>query len=143
MSTLALEGSDGVGSSSLIAAALRWADIVVLIAALPVFIFAELPIVGYFVIATAWIAQRTVHYAADRHTKRLLGEGNRRAAMGTTGASSLARVWILTMSVLLVGLLSSREDGLAAAILAAILFTIFMATHALARLFEPESEVSR
>lgn len=125
-------------ASSPIAQLLRWVDLVVLAIALAIFVVADLPMLGYAVCAAAWIAQRLVHVAAERHTQRMLIEGNRRAAMGTVGASSLVRVWIVTLSVLLVGLLGDRESGLAAAVLAAILFTVFMACRALALMFEPQ-----
>lgn len=118
--------------------ALRWADLVVLALALPAFVLADLPLLGYTVFTVVWLTTRAIGVAAERHTRRLLAEGNRRAALGTTGATTLGRVWTVTLAVLLVGL-ADRESGLAAAILAAIIFTIFITTNALARLFEPEA----
>ena len=60
MSTLAIDGSDpridGSGPGSRFATAVRFADLAVLAAALPVFLLADLPMVGYAVCAAAWIA---------------------------------------------------------------------------------------
>jgi hypothetical protein len=137
VSTLALDGPTAVGSSRM-ATALRYLDLVLLAAALPVFIAADLPIAGYAVIAGVWIVQHGIELAADRAAARAVAEGNRRAAMGWIGATTLARVWIIALAVLLVGLLSSKDAGLAAAVLAAILFTVHFGARLLVRLLEPE-----
>ncbi len=42
------------------------------------------------------------------------------------GASTLGRVWLVALAVLLVGLLGDREDGLAAAVLTAVLVTVHL-----------------
>ncbi len=118
--------------------ALRFADLVVLALALPAFLVAGWPLLGYAVIAVVWLIQRGVQVAAERHTARALAEGNRRSAMGVLAGSILGRVWLVTLSILLVGGLAEREDGLAAAILSAVLVTVSLATQALARLSEPE-----
>ena len=119
------------------AIALRYLDLVLLVAALPVFIAAELPIAAYVVIACVWIAQHGIEVWAERAAARAVERGDRRAAMGWIGATTLARVWILALAVLLVGLLSSRDAGLAAAVLAAILFTVHFGARLLIRLLEP------
>ena len=116
----------------------RYLDLVLLAAALPVFLAADLPIAGYAVIAGVWIVQHGIELAADRAAARAVAEGNRRAAMGWIGATTLARVWIIALAVLLVGLLSSKDAGLAAAVLAAILFTVHFGVRLLIRLLEPE-----
>ncbi len=106
------------------ASAIRYFDLVLLIAALPVFLAADLPLLGYGVLAAAWLVQLAIEYMVDRKAASELAGGNRRAAMGWVGASTLARVWLVATAVLLVGLLGDREDGLAAAVLAAVLFTV-------------------
>ncbi len=106
------------------AGAIRYFDLVLLVAALPVFLAADLPMLGYGVLAVAWVAQLAIEFWVDRKSASELAAGNRRAAMGWVGASTLGRVWLVALAVLLVGLLGEREDGLAAAVLAAILFTV-------------------
>jgi hypothetical protein len=119
------------------ATALRYFDLVLLAVALPVFLAADLPMLGYVVLAGVWIAQHAIEYGADRASTKALAEGNRRAAMGWVGATTLARVWLIALAVLLVGL-SDKDAGLAAAVLAAILFTVHLGCRLLARVFEPE-----
>jgi hypothetical protein len=137
LSTLAVDRSSGVAGPSRAIGALRYVDLLLLVAALPVFIAADLPIAGYVVVAAVWVAQHGIEYGADRLASRALAEGNRRAAMGWVGATTLARVWLVALAVLLVGL-SEREAGLAAAVLAAILFTVHLGGRLLARLLQPE-----
>ena len=91
--------------------------------ALPVFVVAGLPMLGYAVIACVWLAQAAVQLWVDRHVARSLAGGRRNAALGSMAAATLARVWIVALAILLVGLLGDREDGLAAALLAAVLVT--------------------
>lgn len=111
------------------AGAIRYFDVVLLVAALPIFLAAGLPVLGYAVLAVAWVAQLAIELFVQRRAALELASGNRRAAMGWVGATTLGRVWLVALSVLLVGLLGDRDDGLAAAVLAAILFTV----HFLAR----------
>jgi hypothetical protein len=120
------------------ATALRYLDLVLLVAALPVFLAADLPLSAFVVIAAVWLLQHGIELAADRSSSRALAAGNRRAAMGWIGATTLARVWIIALAVLLVGLLDSKDAGLAAAILAAILFTVHFGARLLIRLIEPQ-----
>ncbi len=136
MSTLALEGSERVGSGGRALRALRFADLAVLALALPIFLIAGWPMLGYGVIAVVWLVQRGVQLAAERRSARALAEGDRRSAMGVLAGSILGRVWLVTLSILLVGGLAERQDGLAAAILSAVLVTVSLGTQALARLFE-------
>jgi hypothetical protein len=117
--------------------ALRWLDLAVLVLALPVFVALDAPILGYVVAGGAWLVGRAFHLAAQRRAKRELAKGNRRGAVGLMGAATLARVWLVALSVLLVGL-AEREAGLAAALLAAALFSAYFAGLGLTRLLEPE-----
>jgi len=111
----------------------RYLDLALLALALPVFLVAGLPMAGYVVLALAWIAQRGVQLAAERHAARSLAAGVRRGAVGVLAGSILVRLWVVTLPILLVGLLGDRKDGLAAAVLAAILVTVSLATEAISR----------
>lgn len=102
--------------------------------ALPVFVVAELPLVGYAAAAVAWIAQHGVLAAADRGSAAALRRGDRRRAMGIVGTATLGRVWLVTLAILLVGLLGEREDGLAAAVLTLGLVTLHFAGLAASKL---------
>jgi len=133
VSTLALSGGGEAhrGGADAVAA-LRYADLALLVIALPVFVVAGWHLGGYAALAAAWIAQRAVSVLARRRAERALGEGNRRSALATVGWTSLGRAWFVGAAVLVTGLVD-REAGLAAAILAAVLFTVYLAGEAIAR----------
>lgn len=141
MSTLALDGSEPVAEQARAARAplaLRFADLVVLGLALPVFGLGGLPLVGYAVCAAAWIAQHIVLSLADSRSSAALERGDRRLAMGIIGGAVLLRLWLVTAAILLVGLLGEREDGLAAAVLTLALVTVHFGCLAFAKLLYSE-----
>jgi hypothetical protein len=118
----------------------KYVDLLVLAAALAVFLLGGLPLLGYAVAAAAWLAQRGIQVVAARRATAELAAGNRQKAMGILAATTLGRVWLMATAVLLVGL-SERKAGLAAAILVLVLFTISFAAQGLAHLFgEPEGQ---
>jgi hypothetical protein len=119
------------------AALVRWADLALLILALPMFLAADLPMLGYAVGGGAWLLARALGQLADRRAAVALAAGDRRTALGTVAAAMLGRIWLVALAVLLVGLLADREDGLAAAVLAAVMVTAYLVGTFLARLFEP------
>ena len=138
MSTLAIDGSDRVTGAGRLSLVLRYADLGLLVLALPLFIVCGWPLLGWATCAVAWGAGRAAHLAAERHAKALLAEGNRRNAMGLMAAASLGRVWVLALAVLLVGILGGRSAGLAAAVLSVIVVTVYFAGQAISRFFFAE-----
>jgi hypothetical protein len=120
------------------AIALRYVDLVLLLAALPVFIAADLSMTAYVVVALVWLAQHGVEMLTNRAVRKASARGDRRAAMGWVGATTLGRVWSVTLAVLLIGVLDSKDAGLAAAVLAAVLFTVHLGGRLLAKLLSPE-----
>jgi uncharacterized membrane protein YkgB len=118
----------------------KYVDLVVLAAALAVFLLGGFPLLGYAVAAVAWLAQRAIQTVANRRATAELAAGNRQRAMGIIAATTLGRVWLMATAVLLVGL-AERQAGLAAAILVLVLFTVSFAAQGLAHLFgEPEGQ---
>jgi hypothetical protein len=119
----------------------KYVDLLVLAAALAVFLLGGLPLLGYAVAAAAWLAQRGIQTLANRRAQAELVAGNRQKAMGIVAATTLGRVWLMATAVLLVGL-SEREAGLAAAVLVLVLFTVSFAAQGFAHLFgnEPEGQ---
>src|SRR4051794_7550779 len=115
----------------------KYVDLLVLLAALAVFVLAGLPLVGYAAAAAAWLAQRGIQVLAERKMKAELRAGERQRAMATIAGSTLGRVWLMATVILVVGLLAGSEDGLAAAVLLAILFTVSFAAQGLVHLLEP------
>lgn len=102
---------------------LRWLDLVVLAAALPVFFLGDLPIAGYLVGGGAWVAQRILQVVLAR---RAAASEDPRTIVGFTAASMIIRGWLVAMSIFLVGL-GDNDAGLAAAVLVISLFTIYFA----------------
>jgi hypothetical protein len=117
----------------------RYLDLVVLVLALPLFAVAGLPMLGYAVTAGAWLVQRGIQHLAERSVARA---SERRQALGVMAVATLGRVWLVTLAILLVGVLADDEDGLAGAVLALVLFTVYLAGEALTRLLAPR-EVAR
>jgi len=118
----------------------KYVDLLLLAAALVVFLLADLPLLGYAAAAAVWLAQRGVQLLASRRAGAELAAGNRQRAMGVVAATTLGRVWLMATAVLLIGL-AERESGLAAAVLLAVLFTVSFAAQGLAHLFgEPEGQ---
>jgi hypothetical protein len=102
---------------------LRWLDLVLLIAALPVFLLADLPFAGYVVGGGAWIVQRIVQRVL---TRRAAASEDPRTIVGFTAASMILRGWIVALSIFLVGI-GDNDAGLAAAVLVISLFTVYFA----------------
>jgi hypothetical protein len=118
----------------------KYVDLLLLAAALAVFLLGGLPMLGYAVGAAAWLAQRGIQMVAGRRAQAELAAGNRQKAMGIVAATTLGRVWLMATAVLLVGL-AEREAGLSAAILVLVLFTVSFAAQGFAHLFgEPEGQ---
>jgi hypothetical protein len=118
---------------------LKQLDLIVLAVALPIFIFAGFPLLGYAAAAGAWLVSRAIQAAAERHAANALVEHNRRSALGGLAAALLGRLWLVTLTILLVGTLGEREDGLAAAVLCAVLVTAYLVTRALTQLQNREA----
>jgi hypothetical protein len=116
---------------------LRQIDLLALLLALPLFVLAGWPMVGYAVVAGAWLAIRGLELLLVRRTQGALASGNRLTAMGLTAASGLMRAWLIVLAVLVVGLID-RDAGLAAALLALVVFSIHFATNVMTKLAESE-----
>jgi len=142
LSTFALEGSDAAGAAGRLPL-VRYADLVLLALALPVFAVVGWPMVGYAALAAAWIAQHALLVFGERRSRSAARRGDRRAALGILAAATIGRVWLVTATVLAVGLIGEREDGLAAALGAAALVTVHLGSKVLARVLDPASRSAR
>ena len=111
---------------------LRYLDLALLALALPIFLAADLPMLGYAGAAFGWLVQRGVQALIE---KRARESTDPRTVAGLLTASMIARGWIVAGSIFIVGL-SEREAGLAAAILAVALFTVYFSARMIGRPFE-------
>lgn len=121
------------GSRAAARSFVRHLDLIVLVAALPVFVAFDLRLTGYAIFAAVWVTQHFTEIAIERAALRRLAGADRRNAMGLVVGGLLGRVAVVTISILLIGSLTEREVGLACAILAAILVTVSMMGRALSR----------
>ncbi|HEV7770031.1 MAG TPA: hypothetical protein VGO66_05135 [Solirubrobacterales bacterium] len=119
---------------------LKYVDLLVLAAALAVFLLGGLPLLGYATGAAAWLAQRGIQELAAKRSQAELVAGNRQKAMGVVAATTLGRVWLMATVVLVAGLTLGDEAGLSAAVLLVVLFTVSFAAQGLQHLFADEAE---
>jgi hypothetical protein len=111
----------------------RQLDLFLLALALPLFLILDLPLLGYLVAGGAWLAQRLLQRAAQTRASEA---SERRTAVGVIAAATLGRVWLVALAILLVGVLGDEDAGLAAAVLAAALVTVYLAGEAVMQLSE-------
>jgi hypothetical protein len=114
-------------------APLRYLDVTLVVLAAPVVLLAGAPVLGYAVGAGAWILQRIAAALVDRRAARATDP---KTALGLGLASSMARSWLLALSILAVGLMAEREDGLTAAIVVLAAFTVYLAVSLILRASE-------
>jgi hypothetical protein len=117
-------------------AIVRYVDIALVVAAAPFVVLLGAPVLGYAVAAAAWIAQRFAAVAIERHAAR---QSDYRAALGLNMASLLVRAWLIGLTILAVGLIAEREDGLTAGITVFVAFTVYFATSLILRPLERKS----
>jgi peptidoglycan biosynthesis protein MviN/MurJ (putative lipid II flippase) len=111
----------------------RYLDVVILVLAAPFVVLLGAPVLGYAAAAAAWIALRIAGAVLERHVAR---KQDPRAVLGLTIGSSVVRVWLIGLTILAVGLLAEREDGLAAGITVLVAFTVYFATALILRPLE-------
>src|SRR3954454_23269997 len=98
---------------------LRNIDIPILALALPIFIVAGLPILGWVTGAGAWAIQRAVSEFAVRKAN---AAEDPRTKVGLLAGSMIGRGWLVAGIIIAVGL-GNNDAGLSAAILFLITFT--------------------
>jgi hypothetical protein len=113
--------------------ALRYLDIVLLVLALPVFLAGDLPMAGYAAGGAAWIAQRAIQVALNR---KAAAEEDLRKVAGIAVGSMVGRGWLVALTILAVGLADSDKAGLAAGVLAIVLFTAYFTVSMILRPFD-------
>jgi hypothetical protein len=104
---------------------------VVLPLALPIFLVADLPLLGWGVAAAAWLAQRAIQAALAR---RAAASDDLRTVAGLMIVSMIARGWLVALAIFGAGL-AEREAGLSAAVLAIVLFTVYFTAQIFVRPF--------
>jgi hypothetical protein len=111
----------------------RYLDVVVLLLAAPFVVLLELPVLGYVVGAAAWIVNRVAALTIER---RAANTSDYKTALGLNMASLVLRAWLIGLTILAVGLIADREDGLTAGITVLAAFTVYFATSLILRPLE-------
>jgi hypothetical protein len=120
--------------------ALRHLDLVILAIALPIFVLAGWPIVGYLAGAGAWLVQRVI---AEVLGRRAAASDDPRTVVGLTAGSMIGRGWLVALTIFGAYLAAGSDDdvGLAAAVLVVVLFTAYFTVSLIFRPFENHREL--
>lgn len=114
----------------------RNVDLIVLALTLPLFLAAGFPMLGWATGAGAWIGQRLLR---DFMAGRARRSTDVREQVGYLAGSMIARGWLVSLTILGVGLLTDENVGLAAAVLFVATFTFYLSVSMITRPFEQES----
>jgi hypothetical protein len=101
----------------------RHPDMVVLAAAFPMFVVAQLPMLAYVGAALIWIVQATAQVIVDR---KLVESSDARTVLALTMGTAIARAFFSAFAVLALGLSTNDETGLAAVLMLFTLFTVYL-----------------
>jgi hypothetical protein len=112
--------------------ALRYLDIVILILAFPVFLAADLPMLGYAAGAAAWLVQRAIQIVLNR---KAAAADDPRTVVGIAAASMIGRGWLVALTIFAAGM-QDNDAGLAAAVLVIVLFTAYFTVSMIMRPFD-------
>ena len=102
----------------------RYLDVVLLILAAPFVWLMGGPMLGYAVGAGAWLVTRVLGAIIERQAR---GKEIKTQIALNFGVL-MGRVWVVGIAILIVGRTAGREDGLTAALVALVAFTIYLAT---------------
>jgi hypothetical protein len=113
---------------------IRYLDFVLLAVALPVFVAAGLPMLGYAAGAAAWLVQRGIQIALNR---KAAAADDPRTVVGIAAGSMIGRGWLVALTIFAAGL-KDEDAGLAAAVLVIVLFTAYFTVSMIMRPFQQD-----
>jgi hypothetical protein len=102
---------------------IRFLDCLLVVAFLPFALLSGLPAVGIVVGTVAWLAQRALGVYID-HRAQAAKDPKTATAITFTGV--MGRPLLLGLTILAAGLVGDKHDGLAAAILVLVAFTVYL-----------------
>jgi hypothetical protein len=112
---------------------LRVADLALLALALPVFLIAGWPLLGWLTAAVVWLMWRGIGAYAD---KKALETDDIRKFVGIETSAMIGRGWLLGLLIIASGLTFGDRVGLSAALLAILLFTVSFTFKFVTRAFD-------
>jgi hypothetical protein len=130
--------SDAARHDSRAMRVMRNIDLIVLAAALPIFLAAGFPILGWATAAGAWIGQRLLR---DWMAGRARRSEDVREQVGYMAGSMIARGWLVSLTILGMGLATDEDVGLSAAVLFVLTFTFYLTFSMITRPFDQEGAV--
>jgi hypothetical protein len=118
----------------------KYLDLVLLAIALPVFVLAGWPLLGYAAAAFAWLVQRTINNVLSR---RAAASDDPKTVAGLIAGSMIGRGWLVALTIFGAYLIAGSDDavGLSAAVLVIILFTAYFTVSLILRPFENHREL--
>jgi hypothetical protein len=118
----------------------KYLDLVLLAIALPVFLIADWPLLGYAAAAFAWLVQRTINNVLSR---RAAASDDPKTVAGLIAGSMIGRGWLVALTIFGAYLIAGSDDavGLSAAVLVIILFTAYFTVSLILRPFENHREL--
>jgi hypothetical protein len=116
---------------------MRVVDLVVLALALPVFLIAGLPVLGWVTGAGVWLMWRGIGAWTDRRAR---ASRDPRVVAGYEAGGMIGRGWLMGLTLLAVGVAAGRDVGLSAAVLDVLLFTLFFTFKLITRPFDGPKE---
>jgi hypothetical protein len=116
---------------------IRFLDLLVLLAVLPLFVFADLPIEAYLVGGGVWIVQRVIQIVLQRRAE---ASDDPRIVAGYTAGSMIARGWLCALAIFGVGIAVGDDAGLSAALLVIGLFTVYFTVRMITRPIDAAAE---
>lgn len=103
----------------------RYLDVALIVLAAPFVLLMGGPVLGFAVAGGVWIVTRFSAAAIERSARR---SKSPKAQVGINFGVFMGRAWIMGIAILVVGLAGDREDGLMAALLALVVFSVYLAT---------------
>lgn len=110
-------------------AALRYVDLVLLWLTVPLALALGAPQFGVVIAAVVWTAQRIAALKVD---ERARGR-DARQAIGLNMVTMIVRMWLIATTVVVAGVAGERQDGVAAALVLLVAFTVAFAATLLHR----------
>lgn len=121
--TVAGDGGAAIEKRPAVLAA-RYFDLVLLAIATPVVIVVGAPVLGYVIGAGAWVAQRALAVLDQRWLAAL---SRQRMQLGVNLFEAFGRIWLLAGAIVAAGLIGARADGLTAALVIFISYSVCFA----------------
>jgi predicted lipid-binding transport protein (Tim44 family) len=115
---------------------LRYFDCVLVLAFLPFALLAGLPVLGSVGGVVLWLAQRAIGVGIETYAA---AQDDFRRQTAVTFAGGMLRPLLMGLTILALGGLGEREDGLTAALIVLVAFTIYMI---LSIIFRPQRKPS-